>query len=344
MMDHEARVAVELLAPLRWVPEEAEEEVATAALRARVLPAMRTALRRSILRRRGQGRRRVLVAALGGVAAAAAVAFAIGLRPPASVTGGAGDEAVEVFVEAGRVVHRSADGDREVDAGRAVQIAANGVLATFDGGSARLDAGRVEIGLGSSTEVGLEELGPRMTERVRLHRGAVRCVVPSLGPGQGFSVVTPDATVVVHGTVFGVEVSPDLQATPRTCVSVEDGVVTVRHRGGIARLEAGERWGCVDEAPMREPAPAVASAASPTVEPSLAERARRRAALRVEAEALEEQNRLFRGALAAERRGEFAMAEAALQELLRRHPTSPLAGEARAMRTRLVARRAAVTP
>ena len=91
---------------------------------------------------------------------------------------------------------------------------------------------QTEVGVAQS-DVGLESL--------RVARGTVRCVVPKLGSERQFSVVTPDATVVVHGTVFTVRFNEEAK---RTCVGVEEGVVSVRHASGKTWLEAGESWGC----------------------------------------------------------------------------------------------------
>jgi len=357
MMDQqEARRAQDLLAPFRVDPGEPATESETAALRARLVPALRGALRRAVARRVAARRWRMAGLGVTGMAAAAAVTVFVATRGPRAESSATAGSTLEVFVEGGRVVHRSANGVVSMEAGRPLRIVPDGVLATHDDAHARLAAGGVELGLAERTEIGLEELGEGAMERVRLHGGSLRCVVPPLGAQGRFSVVTPDATVVVHGTVFSVEVSPDLRAVPRTCVVVEDGVVSVRHRSGIARLTAGESWGCLDRdeavldlpAERAEPtgsalgndlgaaAPAPAPPASGPSAPALA------AAPRVTRPGpmadLAEQNRLFQGALAAERRGDRAAAAAALEELLRAHPSSPLAPEARTMLARIQSR------
>src|SRR5690606_17235396 len=57
-----------------------------------------------------------------------------------------------------------------------------------------------------------------------------------------FSIATPDAQVVVHGTVFSVHVGAP--AHPQTCVRVSEGLVEVRHGAGRVYVEAGQTWGC----------------------------------------------------------------------------------------------------
>ncbi|MBN2194502.1 MAG: FecR domain-containing protein [Polyangiaceae bacterium] len=342
MMDHEVQAAQELLAPWRYDVVDPTSGSDISAIRARLLPALRQTIRQSAERRTKNARARVVGAVVLGMTAAAGVALIVGVGRPKVEPIVEAQAPLEVHVTSGQVVHRTAAGDESLQPGRSKRIDPNGVIATIDDAQARLAAGGVEIGLGGRTEVGLEELGSRIVERVRLHEGSVRCVVPPLGASRQFSVVTPDATVVVHGTVFGVEVDPDPHAAPRTCVTVEDGVVTVRHRTGIVRLAAGGSWGCGDPTPTGEaleegpPVPVTSVARTRgTGIGKVVPGSRRGSRAASQIEDLDAQNRLFRGALAAERRGEVSMAKAALRELLTRHPNSPLAAEARAMLERL---------
>lgn len=84
-----------------------------------------------------------------------------------------------------------------------------------------------------------KQVGP---SALRLFRGAVECHVPKLDENERFSVVTKDAEVVVHGTVFSVRVGDANE--PSTCVRVEEGVVAVHHAHGVARITGGQSWGC----------------------------------------------------------------------------------------------------
>jgi ferric-dicitrate binding protein FerR (iron transport regulator) len=130
-------------------------------------------------------------------------------------------------------------------------------------------------------------------------------------------VVTPDATVVVHGTVFSVSFDRD---TKKSCVAVEEGVVSVRHASGKTWLEAGDSWGC------EQPTPTSMNRSTPATRPS---------APSPRAGTLAAENALFESAIAADRRGNRAEAQAKLRSLLEKYPESPLAPEARATLARL---------
>jgi hypothetical protein len=130
-------------------------------------------------------------------------------------------------------------------------------------------------------------------------------------------VITPDATVVVHGTTFRVVVS-DAAAAMRTCVSVAEGVVTVNDGTSETHVEASQSWGC---APLKEetitPSPS-SPAPVPKVHPPPSRGT------------LNEENRLFQAGLAAEQKGDPHQAAASFSLLLSRYPQSPLAADARA--------------
>src|SRR6185503_14934704 len=98
------------------------------------------------------------------------------------------------------------------------------------------------------------------------------CAVPRLSPGSSFSVVTPNAKVVVHGTKFSVRVDSSEAGVTRTCVRVREGLVAVHHAAGTAMLHANEAWGCPESPPV---APVVA--AEPLAKPAPSRHVRRRA-------------------------------------------------------------------
>jgi ferric-dicitrate binding protein FerR (iron transport regulator) len=179
------------------------------------------------------------------------------------------------------------------------------------------------------TESGVElALGPASKARVRpaersqyveLMRGTVSLDVPPLPAGSTFSVVTPDATVTVHGTRFSVSYS----ATSLTCVQVREGKVSVARRDRAPELlVAGQASGC-DRA--------VGGAGAASRDRGLAEQR--------PTSTLAEENRLLRRALAAEQRGDGAAATRAAHDLLGRHPSSPFAEEARRIVARIESRR-----
>jgi TolA-binding protein len=71
---------------------------------------------------------------------------------------------------------------------------------------------------------------------LRLERGRVALDVDPLSPGQTLAVLTADAKVTVHGTVFLVETTDS-----GTRVAVERGVVRVERNGQVTELTAGQQ-------------------------------------------------------------------------------------------------------
>jgi hypothetical protein len=183
-------------------------------------------------------------------------------------------------------------------------------------------------------------------ERIVLDRGSVHVRVPHLAPGGSFAVKTPDALVTVHGTVFHVNVANSAQGT-RTCVSVDEGVVSVERLGARVVLQKGESDNCAPVAPARA-APSDGNALPAQVPPSVAAAP----AASVSAAAVQkpgsvpggltkpsgsgatgdatlaEQNRLLAAGLQAEQAGRFAEAQRHLQLLIERYPASALRAEA----------------
>jgi hypothetical protein len=220
-----------------------------------------------------------------------------------------------------------------------------GELATADNGSAELvSAAGLGLRLGGATRVSLAGLvGAEAKNQVELRDGTLTCSVPHLHEGQHFSVTTPDARVVVHGTVFSVRVDSAHLKGAQTCVQVTDGVVVVQHAGTEVALNTGDRWGCEAKAEPALPSAAPTSDGTPeaSAEPAsmLPPAPHAAASAVVHAAArpgtLSEENRLFRDALAAERLGQRARAQSLLGQLLTSYPSSPLAPEAHRAQARL---------
>ncbi len=148
-------------------------------------------------------------------------------------------------------------------------------------------------------------------QRFVLERGQLSLDVPPLPAGQLLSVVTADATVVVHGTRFSV--TYDDEATPATCVRVTEGRVSVTRGDRVEMLNAGDASGCGEVAPP-PPKPAEPE---PSVFPS-----------RPPPSTLAQQNRLWQRALAAEQAGRREAAARDLERLLAQYPGSPFRAEA----------------
>jgi hypothetical protein len=186
-------------------------------------------------------------------------------------------------------------------------------------------------------------LGSAKTNHVELRQGEVTCRVPHLAEGERFSVVTPDARVVVHGTVFSVRFDPARGTDSKTCVRVTQGVVIVHHDSQETALNAGDSWGCSSPETAQSPAPAPAalgetgtpgSSGAATAKPGAHVVAQHAAKEPPSRSTLAEETQLLQSALAAERLGNRDKARIMLQSLLTEYPSSPLSREA----TRALAR------
>ncbi|HEY8076478.1 MAG TPA: FecR domain-containing protein, partial [Labilithrix sp.] len=205
----------------------------------------------SAIRVRAQRRSRSRV--VYGVAAAAAVLFAVG--------GGAllarrGSDATRVAATPTASATVSGDGV-VVDGASATTapLAQGGHVAVREGGHATvaLSTG-TELALGDRGDLGVVEDG--RSQIFALGAGSVRARVAKLHDGERFIVRTPDAEVEVRGTVFTVSIVPADSCGTVTRVAVEEGVVVVRRNGVESRVARGERWpaDCV-ATPPASPAP-----------------------------------------------------------------------------------------
>ena len=205
------------------------------------------------------------------------------------------------------------------------------------------------VKVSSATRFRIQDLDA--DEVVDLVRGSVALSVPKLQPAHALSVVTPDAQVVVHGTRFRVSVAEGLSAgTTETSVAVTEGEVAVVVPTGHVVLRTGQNWRSTEpllissaSATPQGPAHATTSAEGPVQAPASVDRtihstakptagvpaASQIAASQATIEALAEQNRLYRAAIAARHAGDDKGAVSLLSELLSRYPQSPLAAEAR---------------
>jgi hypothetical protein len=238
----------DLLAPMRDGPIALSSAADVAAQRERLLRGLRHDVREVPLRR-ARARRQSALWSLAGVAVAAAGVLAIGLQQrgtPASAPVGMLARADQLQVEP--LGHESA-----------AWIGADGMRRSVAAASALEGSGELVAAAESwsrlSTPQGVRvELAPRTRLRVReaaralkaaqlnLVEGEVHCDVPKLGAQAQFSITTPDARVIVHGTRFSVRVGgPD---RPGTCVRVSEGLVEVRAGAKRTMLPPGTQWGC----------------------------------------------------------------------------------------------------
>jgi hypothetical protein len=190
----------------------------------------------------------------------------------------------------------------------------------------------VQLDLAGASELTLTSIEPgRRSSRVGLSLGRLDVRVPHLTRGESFAVVTPRATVTVHGTAFTVEVSKAPNEAFLTCVRVSEGAVVVRHAAGEDSVLPGGSWGCIDarSSDAAPPAPALAPSPSPSGPPAFARR-NPTANPNAQASTLGVEAALMQKALGAERSGDLATAERMLVTLLRSYPDSVVAPDARA--------------
>lgn len=325
MTDDAAEVR-RVLAPLRDRPVSVDAE-RMAARRARVVNVLKRDVHALAAERAARPRRRAGVAA---VALAAAAALGLGAR---FLTQRGAESHADALTFVGSVGDTLAgESARHLQAGESLSRDP-GELQTADQGSAELvNQAGLGLHLGAATRVSLAGLvGPGAKNQVELRRGSVTCSVPHLHEGQRFSVATPDARVVVHGTVFSVQVDGTQGSGHETCVRVTDGVVIVQHGEAETALNAGDSWGCRDSAVAMSSSSAPPVASDAPIEPSRVPRAGHPS----ERGTLGEESRLLQAALVSERLGNKVKARAELNHLLSKYPSSPLAPEAKRALARL---------
>lgn len=319
-MNDDANDTRQVLSVLRDRPVSVDSE-RLAARRTRVIAAITHEVAARATARR---KRRWQRAASAALVLAAAASLLLGVqrfaaRPSPSVSLG-----ITFVGSVGETLARTSSGSRALRAGESL-AQDPGRLETAASGSAELltPAG-LGLRLGNATRLSLAALlGTSSKNQVDLQQGELTCTVPHLQEGQRFAVQTPDARVVVHGTVFSVRVDRARALGQETCVEVTEGVVIVHHQHGETALNAGDRWGCESEPSaglaISAEAPQPASSPPPKAAPARI----------VEHGTLARESELFQRALAAERLGQREQASALLGQLLSKYPGSPLAPEAR---------------
>lgn len=340
-MSDDAGEVRRLLGALRDRPVSVDPE-RLAARRERVVAALRRDVRTLAASRVSRRQQRAGYVALS-LAAAAGVLFGAyrlvqpNTAPPALV--------ITFVGSVGQAMARSNTNSRPLRAGESL-LGDPGVIETVADGSAELvTSAGLGLNLGGGTRVSLTGLvGAAASNQVVLDRGYLNCSVPHLLEGQRFSVQTPDARVVVHGTVFSVRVDSTRARGSATCVQVTDGVVIVQHGDRETALNRGDSWGC-EASPNDNQGELSELSASPSAVPSASSERRndvneRRAVRRGPASApqhgtLGEESHLLQEALAAERTGQAERARGLLNQLLARYPSSPLAPEARRASARI---------
>ncbi|HYO95597.1 MAG TPA: FecR family protein, partial [Polyangiaceae bacterium] len=222
------------------VPPEPPEVLA--ARRERMVANISRSVRESVV----QSERRTWLRRLGAAMAVAASlaasvgayeSFRAGPAAVAQVSNSIGD----LHSVTGTLVMTRGGRSQVVPVATRLNVAAGDELRTAADGAAELQVGRSGIRVASATQLAL--MAPSSAdERFRLASGRIDLEV-SKQPGATRSVVveTPNADVVVRGTIFSVVVGAESGA-PVTRVRVQEGSVWVLHQGDRNLVTSGEEW------------------------------------------------------------------------------------------------------
>lgn len=212
-------------------------------------------------------------------------------------------------------------------AGTELETAEGAAEIVFSSGSRTLISKRAALSIA--------EAGAAGREAIRVARGRVDVEVPEGVASRVFSVRTPNAVVVVHGTRFSVDVDPRSPRAP-TRVAVTRGVVTVTSGDEEVRLTAGQEW--PDDGASAAPEPtAPRRAVKHRASPKRAAREAPDPPPRGDS-SLPEENRWFAVAMTKKKDGELASALSDVEAFIVRYPDSVLLQEARVERFRLLHR------
>jgi hypothetical protein len=299
-------------------------------------------------KRKSRRRRRVAGALLAAAAIMLVVGFALrGSTGPTSVADASRPTvAAEVRAVEGRLEIVRGGKPTSLERGHARALATGDVIVSPAEAFGTLSLSRTpRLDVASSTRVVLDDVRDPAS-RLRVDQGHIGVRVDGVHDGVPKLVVdTPDASIVVVGTVFTVDVSArDAAGEGFTLVAVMRGTVAVMRDGvEVARVVAGQTWSSrtEDESKVRSvAAPAPETAAERLEAPR---RTAGRSAPPREGEfegrpplvgTLGVENALYQQAIDARNSGEDATMIRHLNELLARFPESPLAEQARAQRER----------
>lgn len=317
------------LAAKALADERLPDRAPTRAERAAAIDAIRGALAE---RRRARARRRWMFPLVAAAACAAAgVALWVSSRAPVAPV--ASHAAPAPTATSFALAHPSGGAAFVVSGGVKTPMTSPTSLAPRD--AVLTGDSTVGVVLATGTRLDVERetetLLPDGTSEqlLELRRGAVTARVAKLAAGDRFVVRTSDAEVEVRGTTFRVARVATERCGPATRVEVTEGRVVVRENGVEHVLGPGDRWerACPAETP---PAASSATAPRPAAPP-------RPAPMPASSSELAAQNALFGDAMNAKRRGDGRAAVASLDELVERHPRSPLREAAEAERMKLLA-------
>lgn len=299
--------------------------------REQVVAALSRSIRASAERKRRVTRGRVLWSL--GIAASLALGIGVAARARHNAV-----EASAVFSTVsevtGAVVITENGESRVLSTGSEFGLRTQGEIETAPEAQAEIRSKKSAVHLNPATKLTVSQITP-VEERYRLAVGRVEVSVDKDSPiTRSVVVETPNAEVVVHGTVFAVGVSSRNKQIV-TEVSVTRGSVWVLQRGSQAAvLGAGQHWSSDAEA-VAEVAtmPAAPTAAAPVAAPRavMSEGALprheaparglvRQTPAEAKSSALAEQSRMFQEAIDARNRGEDGRAAELFARLLNRYP------------------------
>lgn len=322
----------ELLRELGRAPIPVEDEEVVSERRQRVVSRIATSLRKGP----GEARARRWRRALGWAAVAATLLALIGAGMRARHVSGPALGVASLRTSSSPVM-LSQGGKTEVATPNSVRALGlgDGVSTLADSHAEISLASGAEVSIRPSTRIELAEADAR-AEVVFVALGEIAVRVPRLGPERSFSVKTPDARLVVHGTQFVVRVEAVASGT-FTRVEVTEGKVSVERGAERAMLERGDAWPSQKLTSAKPAKPDAPKNVSATTETPASKPSSRLAKAPTPSD-LAEQNRLFAAATSARRRGDDRAAVSALTQLINRYPKSVLVPEARVERFRALKR------
>lgn len=307
------------------VPVEEPEHVERR--REQVVAALSRSIRVNAERKRRATRARVL----WGIGLAASLALGIGFAARARQNPAEASAVFSTVSEVtGAVVITENGESRVLSNGSEFGLRGRGELETAPEAQAEVRSKKSTVHLNPATKLTVSRITP-VEERYRLAVGRVEVSVDKDSPiTRSVVVETPNAEVVVHGTVFAVGVSSRNQETV-TEVSVTRGSVWVLQHGvQAAVLGPGQHWSSASEpAAVASTAPTAAAPIAPPAQATNDSAPARRelpahGLARVENKStstLAEQSRMFQEAIDARNRGEDARAADLFARLLSRYPS-----------------------
>ncbi|HEY2409630.1 MAG TPA: FecR domain-containing protein [Polyangiaceae bacterium] len=329
------------------VPVESAEQAESR--RGKLVAELARSIRRGVEQRGRVRRVRALFATLGvGLAAAAGLAITLRVKDaPHTPNAPAGAMVAEV---SGAVLVTDGGDSHVLRDGSNWLLHGTGEIETVADARADVRTQKSLVHIGTASKVLVPAATPS-EERYRLMLGTVDVSVDKDARSSRAVVVeTPNAEVLVRGTVFAVGVAAQASHVV-TVVSVVRGSVWVL-KGGVqvAVLGPGQRWSSEPQAvndPAQRDAPSAPSAPAlggetAALEPRAAKQAEPIA--QAKSGTLADENRSFQDALDARNRGDDARAAESFARLVARYPHSSLAEEAEVERFRALKRLGQTAP